>query len=528
MRKLYKAAYVAFIFIFMLILGGKNIYGADLEKVYEYGDEGIVEDYLELKIEAESGKNYEITVDFTGITNERATISLGYDKVTNDQMVGNIYASDDRSGLMDEAVISGKIETRTFMVAALEDRIVINAWGKGKITKIIAKEIENQNHTTTVYTIGDSLVQTYSQEYAPQTGWGQMLQEYFNSNNLQVKNYALGGRSTGSFLREGRLNQVLINIQEGDYVLIEFGHNDASKDKEDRYVSVEDYKVLLREQYIRAIEQRGGIPVLVTLVNRNDYNSSTGVFNVSFERYVTAMKEVAKETGVKLIDLNGMTVEYFTKMNKEYGIGITEALIYNHSKPGEYSGAYSDGVSDNTHLQKYGAKLVAGMVARSLSEFGEEVLCNNYIMAETADKMPETPTGLKMKNNNWIAGSIQWTLAEGADFYKIYVADITDGEEEYQLAGYSSSGEFMYEDVTIFKTYKFKVVAVNSAGESSESEEFVFEAKNNVEDSNAVSEQTSEEENSTNIEIIVTIAAIIVVVIIIVIAAIIIQRKKST
>lgn len=502
-----KAAIVAASMLFAMLLGENKIYGADEAKVYQCGENGTVNDKWELKVDAEAGHNYEVTVTFTGIDEKGSVISLGYDSVTNDQMVKNVQTSQDRSGLIDESVTAGKVETRTFSVAAVEDYIIVKASGTGKIISVSVSEIESKEaHKRTIFTIGDSLVQTYSDDYAPQTGWGQVLQEYFNDEKIVVENHALGGRSTGSYLREGRLNEVLLNVQQGDYVLIEFGHNDASKQKEDRYVSVEDYKILLKEQYIRAIEQRGGIPVLVTLVNRNDYNKNTGVFNVSFERYVTAMKQVAEENGTKIIDLNKKTVEYFTKLNDRFGIGITEAVIYNYAKPGEYTGAYAEGVSDNTHLQKYGARLVAGMVAEGMCEFGIDELSESYIKPASSDSEPEVPTDLKMKDDSWISGSIEWKPAEGADFYKVYVADVTDGEEaEYKEAGYTSTCRFTYEDIVIYRTYKFKVVAMNGNGESDESEELLFEAKNPVNNKNDDVVTRIEEEKAGNGDIIVFI-----------------------
>ena len=201
----------------------------------------------------------------------------------------------------------------------------------------------------------------------------------------------------------------LLNIKEGDYVLIEFGHNDASKDKVDRYTSVEDYKIYLKDQYIKAIEQRGGIPVLVTLCNRNDYNVTTGKFNVSFERYVVAMREVAEETGTLLVDLNAMTVEAFTELNEKYGVGITEAIIFNYADAGQYTGAYADGVADNTHLQKYGAQLVGGFVAKGLCDLGIDVFKDNYIAKETNKEKPEAPTGLEIQSQIRTLRKIGWT-----------------------------------------------------------------------------------------------------------------------
>lgn len=516
----------------MICMMDSTAYADENSKKYEYGEDGVVNEALELKIDATAGKNYDVTIRFTGVTQENEIINLGYDNVTNDQMVENVHAGNDRSGLIGETVKEGVIEERTFSVAAIEDSIVIKANGSGKILSVDIKEKQAEKRdVTTIFTIGDSLVQTYNETYAPQTGWGQTLQNYFDEDKVVVENHALGGRSSGSFMREGRLNEVLVNINPGDYVLIEFGHNDASKQKEDRYVSVEDYKVLLKEQYIRAVEQRGGIPVLVTLVNRNDYDKVTGQFNVSFARYVNAMKEVAAENNANIIDLNAKTVAYFTQLNKTFGIGITEAVIFNYAEPGEYSGAYSDGVADNTHLQEYGAKIVAGMVAEGLCrELNLEPLSLAYIEPDSHSGKPETPTGLKMKGESWVAGKIEWQAVKEADFYKVYVAEVKNGETgEYELAGYSASNEFSYADITIFKSYMFKVVAMNMTGESEESEEFLFVANDEASNQNSnegvevISKEVEKDEDNMTV---IVVTAVIVFLVAAVIIGFVAKKKR--
>jgi len=508
-----------------------STYATEGEMVYEYGDEGIVNESVELSVPVTAGKDYSVTVEFTGVTDAASKINLGYDMVINDQMVPNVDGSNDRSGLIDETVVAGTVESRTFSVAATSDTLTIKANGSGKITKITVKPLEiKKEDKTVIFTIGDSLVQTYTDYYAPQTGWGQTLQDYFDANKVVVANHALGGRSSGSFMREGRLNQVLINVKPGDFVLVEFGHNDASKDKVDRYTSVEDYKLYLKEQYIIPIEQRGGIPVLVTLCNRNDYNQSTGQFNVSFERYVVAMREVAEETGTLLVDLNARTVKEFTELNNKYGIGITEEIIFNHADAGEYDGAYADGVADNTHLQKYGAKLVGGFVAEGLCELDIDVLKDAYVASAVSGDKPSTPSNLQALSKIRTLRKIGWDECKGADFYQIYVAEVVDGKTgEYELVGLATTNSYVYGKADAKATYKFKVVAVNGAGESKESEELLYEPvggkKNKVnEETTATMENT--DEGGLNAYVIIGIVAAIVVVVGVV-AGVVVKKKKK-
>ncbi len=514
----------------MVFVANETIVKADGDEVkYEYGDEGIVTDSLELKVDVTAGKNYQVTIVFTGTEETASKLSIGYDRVTDDQIVPNVNGGDDRSGLLNEVVKAGTDETRTFNVAAIDNTITFKMTGNGKIVSIALKELETDTTgKTTIYTIGDSLVQTYAEKYAPQTGWGQMLGLYFN-DYVQCVNHAIGGRSTGNFIRQGRFNEVLTKLKPGDYVFIQFGHNDASAGNEDRYVSVEDYKKNLADHYIKAIEQRGATPVLVTLANRNDYNKTTGVFNVSFSNYVAAMREVAEETETALIDLNAKTVEAFTNLNKEYGVGITEDIIFNHAFAGEYIGEYTAGVQDNTHLQGYGAKLVAGMVAEGVKELNLPVIADACVLPVAPKEAPNAPTGMKSKKG--ALSRITWDAVDGADFYKIYVADVRDGviDEDYKIAGYTANTDFAYDDAALKHDYAYKIVAINTAGESKESEVYIFESDKGKDKVKPNIYATEEEEDNGLMGILPIVGAVAgaVVVIVAVVAVIIVVLKKK-
>jgi len=485
----------------MLLCGGGGIYVYAEEEgnVFSYEEDGLVEGSREFTIPAAKGENFDIEITFTASGSEGGVLSFAYDKVTDDQMVQNVYAdADDRSGLLNEPVRQGVEETRRFTVAALDGDIVIKATGNGRVISIKAVQCaaKEPGEKVTVYTIGDSLVQTYSEKYAPQTGWGQMLPLYFD-DGVTFVNYALGGRSTGNYLRQGRLNQVLCELAPGDYVLIEFGHNDSTSGNQDRYVSVPNFKKNLADIYIKAIRDRGAIPVLVTLCNRNQYRRE-GDFTVSFPEYVEAMRETAQETDTPLIDLNALTVTYFTKLNQELGIGITDSIIYNHAIAGAYEGEYEKGVKDNTHLQGYGAKVVAGLVAEELQRLGLEGVSEHY-MPVVVNELPETPTEIAEKQYEGFVSRITWKASDRADYYKILVAPVTEKQSgeggvsgvtapengtgqlpgymlagDFELAGYTTVCDFAYTQAEEGLHYAYKIIAVNAVGESPESEVFSF------------------------------------------------------
>lgn len=215
-------------------------------------------------------------------------------------------------------------------------------------------------HIPVVYLAGDSTVQTYRASQRPQAGWGQMIASYFD-DGVQFSNHAIGGRSSRSFIEQGRLDTIVSLLQPGDYLMVQFGHNDADSSKPERYTPVNDYRNYLKT-YIDRARSKGAIPILVTPVSRRDYNAANGQFKPSFPDYVAAMKQVAAETNTLLIDLNARSVALYNTI----GIEGTKS-IFLHVAAGQYP-YFPDGVQDNTHFQEQGAIKIAGLVATGIDE----------------------------------------------------------------------------------------------------------------------------------------------------------------
>jgi lysophospholipase L1-like esterase len=209
--------------------------------------------------------------------------------------------------------------------------------------------------TPTIYIASDSTAQTYNSGYYPQMGWGQKLAGYFDANTT-VANHAIGGRSSRSFIEQGRLTTILNAIQPGDYLFVQFGHNDASTGNPERYTSPTDYKRYLRDNYMAGATARGAIPVLLTPVSRRDYDSG-GQFRVSFPDYVNKVYELVDETGVAMIDLSKRSREYLNSIGPE-----ASKRVFLHLAAGQYP-AFPNGVADNTHFQEYGANQMARIVS---------------------------------------------------------------------------------------------------------------------------------------------------------------------
>lgn len=211
---------------------------------------------------------------------------------------------------------------------------------------------------TVIYTIGDSTMANKTAEVYPETGWGQALQLYVD-DSLLVSNHAMNGRSTKSFIREGRWKAVVEKLNPGDYVLIQFGHNDQKEQDSSRYTNP---YTAYRSNLIRLINEtreRGAVPVLLTPIVRRNFNEK-GTLVDTHGVYPEVMRQVAAACGVKLIDLQLYTEEMVIRA----GVEGSKAL-YLHVKPGEYPG-YPQGKEDNTHLSETGARKVAAIVAGEL------------------------------------------------------------------------------------------------------------------------------------------------------------------
>lgn len=213
---------------------------------------------------------------------------------------------------------------------------------------------------TKVYLIGDSTVCEYEPQRAPITGWG-MPFKYFFDSSITVVNRARGGCSTRTFLSEGRWQPIADSLQPGDYVLMQFGHNDEAKEEKykDRYTPVPDYKANL-VKFIVETRAKQAVPVLITPVSRMRFKD--GVAQETHAEYTAAVYAVAKEQNVPLIDLDKRSRELYQQMGEE-----NCRLLFMQLAPGEHP-AYPEGQKDNTHFNEYGARRIAELVLAGLKE----------------------------------------------------------------------------------------------------------------------------------------------------------------
>jgi len=210
-----------------------------------------------------------------------------------------------------------------------------------------------------VYLAGDSTVMTNGSGSYPQQGWGGRLHDLFTSG-VSVANRAVGGRSSKSFVDEGRLAAILTVIHPGDYLFVQFGHNDDYSDPRlhtDPYTSYKTYLAM----YVDLARQYGATPVLVTPMGRRRYDSS-GRFLNDFTDRAAAMRQLAAEKSAALIDLNAKSIAFYNR------IGVTATTdVFLWLAPGQYPN-FPGGVHDTTHFQDYGAAQLARMVTEGIEE----------------------------------------------------------------------------------------------------------------------------------------------------------------
>lgn len=210
---------------------------------------------------------------------------------------------------------------------------------------------------TTIYIIGDSTAANKLPKAFPETGWGMELQSFFKAD-IVVDNRALNGRSTKSFLNEKHWQPILNLLVPGDYVFIEFGHNDEKIDKPEIGTSLIEFKANLIN-YVNQTRSKKGIPILLTPISRRSFKN--GVLVDSHGDYPRITRQVADSLKVPLIDMLAKTEGLIN------GLGDVQSVkLFNYVDSGNVN--YPTGKKDDTHLSPDGAKQVAGLVIKGIRE----------------------------------------------------------------------------------------------------------------------------------------------------------------
>ncbi len=225
------------------------------------------------------------------------------------------------------------------------------------LPKVCAIEITPNTTATTIFLAGNSTV--VDQDKEPWAAWGQMIPRFFAPGKAAVANYAESGEALNSFLSARRLEKILSLMKPGDYLFIEFGHNDM-KQKGPGVGPFTSYKKNL-QRYIAEVKKKGGIPVLVTSMHRRNFDANGKIVNTLLE-YPDAVRQTAKEENVAVVDLNAMSKVLYEAW------GPTKSIkAFVHFPANTFPGQTSK-LEDNTHFSTYGAYELAMCIVKSIKD----------------------------------------------------------------------------------------------------------------------------------------------------------------
>ena len=460
--------------------------------------------------------DYQVEVVLTNPDDSAYTAYLEAEDITQKTEI-NVGSGSSQTVTFETNLVDGQLNLK-FLVAssatAIGDAGTNNVYvSEVKITRLKTQEAGSK---PTIYIASDSTVQTYDTYYYPQTGWGQTFSDWFGefveereadnadfsqsqvyeTANVIVENRAIGGRSSSSYIQEGKLEDILEDIKKGDYLFIQWGHNDATSSRPNRYVSSSDFGSYIM-QYVDGAYQRGATPVLVTPVARYSYTDNgdgTVTWASNFEAYRQVMLSLASEHDIPLIDLTARSGD----ICEDFGAEGAKALFLCGVEAGDYTeGAYTGGSSDATHLQWYGAYKFSQAVAQGILDFANEA-DNEYALGfndqldslaglveiNASTEAPEKVTNLESTAVGSTSVSLSWSEAKGAEMYYIYRAELEDGQNAEDVdfgnaTKYSVSTKTKYTDPGCNSgvTYVYSVAAWNSFGTGELSDAIVVSTK---------------------------------------------------
>ncbi|WP_416843271.1 rhamnogalacturonan acetylesterase [Flavobacterium sp. LB3P122] len=269
-----------------------------------------------------------------------------------------------------------------------DDKLTLEFLGGVVIQSI--KIIPDENRSV-VYLAGDSTVT--DQDVEPWASWGQFITNYFD-DKVVVANYAVSGSALSSFKGSNRLKKINALLKPGDYLFIEFGHNDE-KLKGPENTAWESYSKYLSE-YVETARKKGAIPVLVTPTQRRAFNSN-GTLKPTHGDFPDAMRAVAQKMNVPLIDITELT----TRLYEKWGDDTSRKAFVQY--PANTFPGQDKALEDNTHFNSFGANEIALCVLKGIGEL--ELPLRKHIRKETPAYSPTQP--------NYIS---TWTLPMSARF----------------------------------------------------------------------------------------------------------------
>lgn len=224
----------------------------------------------------------------------------------------------------------------------------------GKRPGVVSLEIKPAKEAVTVFIAGDSTVTDQRRE--PYAGWGQMLPSFFQQSTA-ISNHAESGLALYSFQAQKRLDKVLSMMKPGDYFFIQFGHNDQ-KDKRPDAGPFTSYKKNLTH-FVKAAREKGGIPVVVTPMERRRFDEG-GEQPATLSQFAEAVRQVAAEEKVPLIDLNAMSLKLYAALGPK---DSTKAFAF---YPANTFPGQTKALKDNTHHNAFGGYELARCIVEGI------------------------------------------------------------------------------------------------------------------------------------------------------------------
>lgn len=253
------------------------------------------------------------------------------------------------------AIDKVKLKAREINYFHWDDKLTIEF--NDSAAKICAVEITPNTKATTIFLSGNSTV--VDQDKEPWASWGQMIPSFFEPQNSCIANYAESGEALNSFISAKRLKKILSLMKAGDYLFIEFGHNDQ-KQKGEGIGPFTSYKRDLKF-FINEVKRKGGIPVLVTSMHRRNFDSTGHIINTLGD-YPEAVRQTATEENVALVDLNAMSKIMYEAWGPEKSI---KAFVH---YPANTFPNQDKKLEDNTHFNTYGAYEIARCIVQLIQD----------------------------------------------------------------------------------------------------------------------------------------------------------------
>lgn len=221
----------------------------------------------------------------------------------------------------------------------------------------------------TLFLVGDSTMANKPNLEYPERGWGQLLPTFFDTSKIEIQNHAKNGRSSRSFIYEGRWDTILSRIKAGDFVVIQFAHNDDVITKSKTYSTHTEFRYNY-SKYVKETLAKGATPILCPPIVRRKFIDS--VLIETHGEYPNIICEVAKQFNVPLVDLHTKSKELLTQLGEE-----DSKPIYLQILPGVYKKA-PNGKIDNTHFSEFGAITWSGIFTDDLKKQNLELA--NYLL----------------------------------------------------------------------------------------------------------------------------------------------------